>query len=403
MMTSTDPSDPAQRAAEGDTVDFSLLDQDPLYRAQQAIHLIPSRGHGIVRRVVMVVLVAWLPLVIWALLNRRAFAGVEPLLQHFGVHSRFLIAIPLLLLAEPLGQAVGRRIVSYFLSSGLVLSAERPAFLGIIEGCRRLLRSRLALAVIVILAFGNAAVASRDVIHLHEVHWALTGAGPEQQLGFAAWWYLWISRPLYAVILFDWIWRLLVTGILLWRISRLDLQLVPTHPDGCGGLGFLQTLPTAFVPVILAASTVLAARWGHDVLYHTVPVESLWVPIGLFVVLVLVLFLGPLLVFVPKLAVLRRQSLLTYGALVGRHGRLVERRWIRGETVDDRGLLDAPELGPVADTLTLYEAVGRLRIAPIGKQSVITVVAAAVVPMLPVIAIQVPIRDQLLNMIKILL
>jgi hypothetical protein len=51
----------------------------------------------------------------------------------------------------------------------------------------------------------------------------------------------------------------------------------------------------------------------------------------------------------------------------------------------------------------LYEAVGRLRAAPIGKQSVITVVAAAIVPMLPVIAIQVPIKDQLLSMIKILL
>jgi len=402
-MTSTDSPDHVPRSPDADPVDFSLLDQDPLYRAQQVVHLIPRRGHGIVRRVVVVVLVAWLPLVIWALLSRRAFAGVEPLLQHFGVHARFLIAIPLLLLAEPLAQAVGQRIVSYFLSSGLVLPAERPAFLLIIEGCRRLLRARLALAVIVILAFGNAALASRDVIHLHEVYWGLTGGGPEQHLGFAAWWYLWISRPLYAVVLFGWIWRLLVTAIMLWRISRLDLQLVPTHPDGCAGLGFLQTLPTAFAPVILAASTVLAARWGHDVLYHAAPVESLRVPMGLFVVLVLVLFLGPLLVFVPKLASLRRQSLLTYGALVGRHGRLVERRWIRGQTVDDRGLLDAPELGPVADTLTLYEAVVRMRAAPIGKQSVMTVVAAAIVPMLPVIAIQVPIKDQLLSMLKVLL
>lgn len=386
-------------------VDFSLLDQDPLYRAQRVAHLIPSHGHGIVRRVVVVVLVAWAPLVVWALLHRRAFkaAEVEPLLQHFGVHARFLIAIPLLLLAEPVAQAVARRIVSYFLSSGLVLPADRPIFMGIIEGCRALLRSRLALAAIVALAFGNAAVGSRDVIHLHEVYWAVLGGGADQHLGFAAWWYLWISRPIYAVLLFSWIWRLLVTVILLWRISRLDLQLVATHPDGCAGLGFLQTLPTAFAPVILAASTVLAARWGHDVLYHAIPVESLRVAMGLFVVLVLVLFLAPVLVFVPKLIALRRQSLLAYGALIGRHGRLVEHRWIRGETVDDRGLLDAPELGPVADTLTLYEAVARLRTAPIGKQSIVTVAAAAILPMLPVIAIQIPIKDQLLSMLKILL
>jgi len=392
-------------SSDADAPDFALLEQDLLYRAQRALGLIPSRGHGILRRVLAVLLVAWLPLVIWALLHRRALPGgsVEPLLQHFGVHTRFLIAIPLLLLAEPLAQRVGRRIVGYFLSSGLVPPAERPAFAEIVEGCRRLLRSRLALVVIVGLAFANAAAASGDVMHLHEVYWARTGAGAEEHLGFGAWWYLWVSRPIYAVFLFDWIWRLFVTTALLWRVSRLDLRLVPTHPDGCGGLGFLQTLPTAFAPVIVAASAVLSARWGHDVLYHAVPVESLRVPMGLFVVLALVLFLAPLLVFAPRLAALRRQSLLAYGTLVGQHGHLVERRWIRGEAVDDRGLLSAPELGPVADTLTLYEAVVRMRTVPIGKQSIITVAAAAIVPMLPAIAIQVPIKDQLLSMIKILL
>ena len=76
---------------------------------------------------------------------------------------------------------------------------------------------------------------------------------------------------------------------------------------------------------------------------------------------------------------------------------------MRGETVTDDGLLEAPELGPVADTLTLYQAIERLRPAPIGKQSLVTVAAAAIIPMLPVIAIQIPIKQQLLNVIKILL
>jgi hypothetical protein len=183
----------------------------------------------------------------------------------------------------------------------------------------------------------------------------------------------------------------------------LDLQLVPTHPDRCGGLGFLQNMPRVFAPVIVASSAVLAGRWAHDVLYHGTRVESLYLPMGLFVVLALVLFLVPLLVFVPNLLALKRRGLLAYGALVGRHGRLVERRWVRGETVADDGLLEAPELGPVADTLTLYEAIQKLRAAPIGKQSIVTVAGAAIIPMLPVIAIQIPIKDQLLSVIKILL
>jgi hypothetical protein len=162
-------------------------------------------------------------------------------------------------------------------------------------------------------------------------------------------------------------------------------------------------MPTVFAPVIMASSVVVAGRWAHDVMYHGVRVESLYIPMGIFVAMVLVLFLAPLLVFVPPLLALKRQSLLAYGALVGRHGRLVEHRWLRGETVTDDGLLEAPELGPVADTLTLYQAIEKLRPSPIGKQSIVTVAGAAIIPMLPVIAIQIPIKEQLLSVIKILL
>jgi hypothetical protein len=155
--------------------------------------------------------------------------------------------------------------------------------------------------------------------------------------------------------------------------------------------------------VIAGTSIVLAGGWGHDVLYHGTPLASLRLPAALHLFLMLVLFLAPLLVFAPRLAALKRQSVLAYGALVGRHGRLVERRWLRGQAVDDDGLLSAPELGPVADTLTLYQAVSGLRVVPIGKQALLTVVGAAVVPMIPVVAIQIPVKDQLLSVLKMIL
>ena len=388
--------------AEASALDFSLVRDDSLADAQQAAHLMPLRGFGLARRIGILIALTWLPLAITALLNRRAFAGTEPLLQHFGVHVRFLVAIPLFILAEPFAETVGRRILSYFLGSGLVADGERTAFAEIVQSCRRLLRSRWALLAVVAFVALQAVQSVRDLAHMHEIHgWAMSGE--EIHLSFAAWWFLLVSRPIYGVLMFNWLWRLVVIVVLLWRISRLELQLVPTHPDRCGGLGFLQRMPTVFAPVIMASAAVVAGRWAHDVMYHGVRVESLYIPMGIFVTLVLVLFLAPLLVFVPPLLALKRQSLLAYGALVGRHGRLVEHRWLRGETVTDDGLLEAPELGPVADTLTLYQAIEKLRPAPIGKQSIVTVAGAAIIPMLPVIAIQIPIKEQLLSVIKILL
>jgi hypothetical protein len=388
--------------AEAVAPDFSLSRGDALHDAQRVAHLMPLRGFGLLRRIGILVAITWLPLAIAALLGHRAFQGTEPLLQHFGVHVRFLVAIPLFILAEPIAEAMGRRIIAYFLESGLVGESDRAAFMGIVRSCRRLLRSRLALIGVVGFAALQAVLAVRDMAHMHEIHgWA--AGGPAAHLNFAAGWFLLVSRPIYGILLFSWIWRLIVVVILLARTARLDLRLVPTHPDGCGGLGFLQHLPTVFAPVIMGSSAVIAGRWGHEVLYHDVRVESLYLPMGLFVALALVLFLAPLLVFMPNLLALKRRNLLAYGALVGRHGRLVERRWVRGETVEDDGLLQAPELGPVADTLTLYEAIQKLRPTPIGKQSIVTVAAAAVIPMLLVVAIQVPIKSQLFGLIKILL
>jgi hypothetical protein len=71
--------------------------------------------------------------------------------------------------------------------------------------------------------------------------------------------------------------------------------------------------------------------------------------------------------------------------------------------VEDKGLLDAPELGPVADTVSMYEAIERIKPVPLGKQAVVVVVAPALLPMLPVIALQVPVKDTLLKLLSVLI
>ena len=80
--------------------------------------------------------------------------------------------------------------------------------------------------------------------------------------GFGGWWYLYVARPVYVALVLAWFWRLLLTTRMMFKISRLPLSLVPTHPDRLGGLGFLASIPGAFSLVILALSSVLAAGLG---------------------------------------------------------------------------------------------------------------------------------------------
>lgn len=387
-----------------DDLSFSLVRGDPWFRVQRAIGLIPSTGLGIVRRCLVFALVTWLPIAIWAVLWQRAFPGEiqEPLLRHFGVHVRCLVAIPLFLLAELAGDLLPRQLVPYFVSSGLVLDEARPRFAQIVRASERLRDAWPAWAVMLAIMLLFVSV-EHDPANLHELVWASEGSAGSAWSGFGGWWFLFVARPLFLMLLLAWVWRLVVCAVLLWRISRLPLQLVPTHPDRAGGLGFLEDIPLIFSPVVLAMSAVIASRWGHEALYHDVDVHSFLIPLALFVVAMLVLFLGPLASFMRSLLHLKRQGLLEYGALVGRHGRLVRRRWIAQEPVAESPLLQAAELGPVIDTVSMYEVVAGIRPLPIGKRSVLAIVLPALLPMIPVFAIQIPVKEMLLKLLKALL
>ena len=235
----------------------------------------------------------------------------------------------------------------------------------------------------------------------HEAKWASSAEGGG--LGFGGWWFLYVSRPIFSVLLVAWLWRLALVFVLLKRIARLDLSIVPTHPDGAGGLGFLKDLPKAFSLLAFATSAVVASRLAHDVMYHGVSLLSLKVVLAGFVVLVVVICIAPLLALARPLAAAKRRALLEYGALVGEHGRLVRRRWILGETPADDALLQAPEIGPVADTLALYEAVRRMKPVPFGKSTLLGIAVPTLIPILVLISTQVPIKEVLKKIVGALL
>lgn len=127
--------------------------------------------------------------------------------------------------------------------------------------------------------------------------------------------------------------------------------------------------------------------------------QSLKLLTAVFLLVIVVLLLSPLLVFIPKLAAAKRRARLEYNVLVGNHGRLVHRRWIQQEPIPDDSILQAPEIGPVADSLSLYDAANNMRMAPIGKAAVLSIALLAALPLLALFAIQVPIKEILLKIL----
>jgi hypothetical protein len=155
--------------------------------------------------------------------------------------------------------------------------------------------------------------------------------------------------------------------------------------------------------VTLALSAVFASQWAHQILHHGVTFESLKLPIAALVVgWTCVLFLT-LLAFAPLLVATKRSALASYSRLIAQHGRLVHRRWILHEQVEDTPLLDAPEIGPVADASALYDAVRSMRAVPIGKRAILAIALPLAVPMLVLAALQVPLGEMLGKLVKVLI
>lgn len=380
---------------------FSPVENEPPLRWQRAVHLAPRDGLGVGRRAVLFTALAWLPVAVWAAATHRFWqpSAGESLLQHFGVHARFLVAIPLLILAEARAHATLTTIFRQFVQCGVVGPDARESYARVLSGLARLrdatLPWLLLLAVVLAWTLFDAPDPRGD-----PMAWARAGDG---ELGFGGFWVAYVARPIFLALLATWLWRLCLLVVAFARIARLDLSLVPTHPDRIGGLNFVEPLPKAFSLVTFAVSAVVASHWAHEILYHGQTVDALTRPSALFVVAWSLLLLLPLLVLAPVLLSAKARGRMAYSALVAEHGRLVNRRWIRREPVGDSALLEAPEIGPVADTEAIYRAVATMRLVPIGMRSVLPILVPLAIPMFVVVALRVPFAEVVKKLLQAIL
>ena len=382
------------RPAAAPDTGFSLLD-DPLMRLVRALRLAPAQGFRAGPRAVVLALLAWLPIAVWAAATGRLgeLAWSEGMVRHVELHVRCLLALPLLVLSEPIADRVIGAIVAHFPRSGLIGTADQSRFAGVIASTRRLRDSRLVWGTLVAIVTLTTLLGARRPL---DAEFA-SAAGD-----FGRSWSTFVVRPLFLLMMLAWMWRLVLTWILFARIARLDLQLVPTHPDRVGGLGFLEIQPAGFSLVVFTLSGVVCASVAQQMIEQHVHLAQFQGPLVALVVLLVVLFLCPLTAFGSRLRGVRRRGRFEYGALAGRHVRGLHERWIQGRTVEDAAILDAPEIGPAADVATLYELSTRMRPLPIGMQPILAVLIPAVAPLLPVATLEIPLKDILSKVLGML-
>ena len=344
-------------------------------------------------------LLAWVPL----LLLRLAFprSGPEPVITFFeglSVHVRFLLVVPILVLADALIAARTGMTMAAFEFSGLIPDEQRGRFQEMRARTVRLGNSAVAQAVlagVVALVIGTSIRSQAS----HGVRWFQEqDAGGGIHLSIAGWWYVAASVML-AYLFGRHLWRYGLWCWLLFRTSRFDLRLVGTHPDRAGGLGFVNVGHAAFSSVPLAASCVLASRVATDVLQLGVPLRTFQLPLLSFAVLSLAVGLLPFPIFVRGLARTKRAGLVRYGKLATRYVQDFEHKWLEEGAAADETLLGTGDIQSLADIGGSFERLATMKVTPIDRRTLIAFVLASVLPLLPLALTVMPLDE----IVKVLL
>src|SRR4029450_3057712 len=85
-----------------DPTDFSLVLGGPLFQLLRRSHLSDDALELVRQRIIIISLLAWLPLLLLSPLEGQALGGsaAVPFLLDVEVHIRFLVVVPLLIIAE---------------------------------------------------------------------------------------------------------------------------------------------------------------------------------------------------------------------------------------------------------------------------------------------------------------
>jgi len=186
-------------------------------------------------------------------------------------------------------------------------------------------------------------------------------------------------------------------------MSRLGLSLVPTHPDHVGGLGFLSNTVYAFTPLALAHGGLVAGYIANRIFYLGVGLPQFKIEIAALVVLLLCVVLVPFLVFTPQLAEAKRKGNREYGMLAERYVREFDAKWLRGGAPADEPLMGSGDIQSLADLNNSFEVVRTMGIAPITKAAFVQLVAATLVPVVPLALTMMPLEELLKKLIGIVL
>ena len=385
--------------------EFSLVLGGPLFQLLRRTHLTDDALLMVRRRILFGALLAWFPLLLLSAVDGELWVGqaAVPFLKDAEVHIRFLVSLPLLILAELVVHQRMRPLVKQFMARNLIPDDAMPRFEAALTSAVRLRNSLLAEVLLIAFVYVvGIGIVWRYFVALDAPTWYATPSLAGPSLTWAGLWYLGISLPLFQFLLLRWYFRLFIWARFLWQVSRIDLSLLPTHPDRLGGLSFVAGQVYAFAVLAVAHGALLAGNLANRIFFTGATLPQYKAEIAVVIVFMLCIVLGPLLVFTQRLSQVKRTGLLEYGTLAERYVREFDAKWLRGGAPPNETLMGSADIQSLADLGNSFALVQDMRIVPVTRDALLRLVGATMAPIVPLALTMMSLEDLLKKLMGIL-
>jgi hypothetical protein len=232
--------------------------------------------------------------------------------------------------------------------------------------------------------------------------WRVLGTEGHRSLSLAGWWQVAVCDTLYDVMVLLLLYRLALWWRFLWRTSRLDLRLNAAHPDGAAGLAFLGIIFSAFRIPFFAISASAAGALANLMLHVGVSFADFRYAIGAFVVGLVAVVTGPFLFFNGQLRSAKERATLAGGTLAGRQLQAFEEKWWKQDCPGAGEMLSAADFSAVGDLGVTVATARNVNTFPFQLKQLVQLVVAALLPFLPVAAIETPVKEILTKMLHLI-
>ncbi len=391
---------------------FSLFDGDLLNRTFSRIGLDSRHVSDLTARALIVIGITWVPMAVLAysqhlysphIVARNFFAD-------YAAYAQFLIAIPLFIVGERIVSRSTRQADMDFVDTGVVSVEDLPIVSASHAEVERLRMSRVAEAVCITLAYVTAGATILPELATQSMLTWHSGAGPTGNLhtlfGLTApgAWALLVALP---ILNYWWIriaWKIIVWTRYLYRMSRLRLVLVASHPDSTGGIGFVSEVQSTFALIIFAYGVSnVAAVIAYKVAIEHAPLSLMpvWGPAIGFIVCAPLLFTVPLLMFTKQLSRTKRRAMALCRAQLLRRSLAFEARSLSEDLSEGLSVgagSDSAWLASMNNLSGVFDRIGHMRVVPFDLKSATQLLGAtigSVATVLPLLKFEGPLKDWL--------